>query len=162
MCSITRILATPFDLYDGVSIEAPQPICACAVKPRRPSIIYDPQPRLLPATARKPRAQRDNFATDLDESEVADDEHSTEGDHNRASKQWSLHLAAQRMAAQLRPPRVSPSINPGAAGRATPCGNQSGAAVSCNRLSGRMLRRLCLNTRILGERYSPMVGWDER
>ena len=42
MCSVTPNLAVPFDLNDGVSIEPREPICACAVEPRRPIIIYDP------------------------------------------------------------------------------------------------------------------------
>ena len=46
----------------------------------------------------------------------------------------SLLVAAQRIAVQLRPPRVALSIKPAAAGGATARSNQSGAAVSCNRL----------------------------
>jgi hypothetical protein len=91
--SVTPNLAVPFDLDDGVSIEPREPICACAVKPRRPRVIHDPQPRLLPATIGEPGAQRDDFATELDESEMAHDKQGAEGD-DPTGKQQSLHRAA--------------------------------------------------------------------
>jgi hypothetical protein len=48
----------------------------------------------LPATIRERGAQRDDFVTELDESEMAHDKHGAEGDGGRTGKEQSLHLAA--------------------------------------------------------------------